>query len=448
MIAECGVGDRRARKAPYAARLSVVFAASFALVATGCNVAVPRGSHGTEALDAAMHPDGADGGACARAVVVAESDYMSTNVALLGLDGSVLSTSVASSATGAVGLAAPLSNDVVVPTMPVGGSELVLVDRAQTASNIVWVDPKTAAKRALSVRTGFWSNPYDYAAISNDKAYVPRYGTNPMPGSMPFDAGGDVLIVDPSAPSIVGSIDMKAALGDDRARAQPNADSIVVAADRAYVLLGALPGNLSSAAQAPSRLVAIDTTRDVIADTLVLDGLFNCTGLALSPDGQSVAVMCSGKQINSAAPSDLDGSGVAVVDVTGSPRVAKQFDASDVGPGPIGFYAAFASKTSLVVETFGYDDPASGESQDDTVAQLDLTSGQKNVVLRSAGEPFTLNGIVCDTACGVCFVADAKRMGGVVHRFAVSAAGTLSGDELIKVETDPGLPPQYLGLFR
>jgi hypothetical protein len=49
---------------------------------------------------------------------------MSTNVALLGLDGSVLAPNVASSATSAVGLAAPLSGDVVTPTMPVRGAEL------------------------------------------------------------------------------------------------------------------------------------------------------------------------------------------------------------------------------------------------------------------------------------------------------------------------------------
>jgi hypothetical protein len=115
--------------------------------------------------------------------------------------------------------------------------------------------------------------------------------------------------------------------------------------------------------------------------------------------------------------------------------------------GPVGFFAAFSSRTSLVLQTFGFDDPASGKSADDTVVRLDLTSGATTVVLRSASEPFTLGGIACDTPCGACFITDAKRMGGVVHRFAIDAAGWLSGDELIKVETDPGLPPRYVGLF-
>src|SRR5215471_6178152 len=94
------------------------------LLVAGCNVPLPKESHGT-------HIDNRDGGAnaCSRAVVVTESDYQSTNVALLGLDGSVLAPSIASSATRAVGLAAPLSGDVVTPTMRVQGDELVLVDR-------------------------------------------------------------------------------------------------------------------------------------------------------------------------------------------------------------------------------------------------------------------------------------------------------------------------------
>jgi len=81
------------------------------------------------------------------------------------------------------------------------------------------------------------------------------------------------------------------------------------------------------------------------------------------------------------------------------------------------------------------------------LVRLDLTSGITSVALRSAGEPFTLGGVVCDVRCSVCFVADAKRDGGVVHRFSIDDAGALSADRTIKVETSPGLPPRYLGLF-
>ena len=419
-----------------------------ALLLLGCNVPLPKGTHGTHIgePDAAASPDATIGGTCARALVVAESDYDSTNVALLGLSGKILAGSVASSATRAVGLTAPLSGDVVLPTMPVAGGELVLIDGARSSSRLVWIDPETAARRELSVATGFWSDPHDYVRISETKAYVSRYDTNPTPGEVPFDSGGDVLVVDPSSPSITSSIDMTAALGDDRTRAAPDADKIVVAGARAYVLLGALTQDFSGAG-APSHLVAIDTSSDVVVGTLVLDGMLDCAGLALSPDAKTLAVFCAGQKIDPAAPSDLGGSGIVLVDVADEATIVKRFAATDVGAGPVGFFGAFASNTSLVFETFGFDDPTSGKSQDDTVVELDLASGTTTVVLRSAGEPFTLGGIACDVRCGVCFVADAKRMGGVVHRFALDVAGTLTGDELVKVETNPGLPPRYLGLY-
>ena len=416
--------------------------AAICLLVAGCNVPLPKESHGT-------HIGDQDGGAkaCSRAVVVAESDYMSTNVALLGLDGSVLAPSIASSATRAVGLAAPLSGDVVTPTMPVRGTELVLVDSAQSTSRIVWVDPETASRRELSVATGFWSDPRDYAEVLAGKAYVSRYDANPLPGKVPFDAGNDVLVVDTSSGSILRSIDMTESLGPDVTGALPDADKIVVAGSRAYILLGVLPSDVLSGAQQPSRLVEIDTERDEAVSVTVLEGLFDCAGLALSPVAQELALFCSGKLINSKGASDLEGSGVALVDIEDGPRIVKRIAAADFGNGPVGFFGAFTSKSSLLVQTFGYDDPESGTSQDDTVVRLDLTSDASEVVLRSAGTAFTLGGVACDLACEACFVADAKRMGGVVHRFAIDDLGRLSQDRVIKVETDPGLPPRYVGLF-
>src|SRR5262249_22484337 len=137
--------------------------ALFAILGVACNVPPPRGTHGADLGDAAA--DGPARSGCSRAVVVDESDYMSTNVALLGPDGDVLTESLASSATRAVGLTAPLSGDVYSPTMPITGGEVVLIDGGQSSSRIVWVDPKTASKRELSVATGFWSDPHDYAEI-------------------------------------------------------------------------------------------------------------------------------------------------------------------------------------------------------------------------------------------------------------------------------------------
>ena len=100
-------------------------------------------------------------GACGRGAVVIGSDYQSTNVSLVGVEGEVLSPSFLSSATSSAGLTAPLSGDVAVPSMPAAGEEIVLLDR-YPAAVLTWVDVVTGSVRAqLNVATGFAANPQD-----------------------------------------------------------------------------------------------------------------------------------------------------------------------------------------------------------------------------------------------------------------------------------------------
>ncbi|HEX7669654.1 MAG TPA: hypothetical protein VF395_08730, partial [Polyangiaceae bacterium] len=246
------------------------------LAISGCNVPDPPRPSGGAHVDAAAPPEdaarGVDGeapGTCGRGFVVVESDYASTNVATVAENGRVIAESLASSATSSVGLTAPLSGDVVVPTTPVHGKEIVLIDRDPGASRLVWVDMGTA-RRELSVGgSGFRANPYDYVQLSPTKAYVTRFGSNPVPGKQPFDGGNDVLVVDPSVPRIVASIDMIPALGADAARVLPRAGQMVVAGPRAFVLITALPLDPSAVnVDIPSRVVTLDTTTDAITDVL------------------------------------------------------------------------------------------------------------------------------------------------------------------------------------
>jgi hypothetical protein len=81
------------------------------------------------------------------------SDYQSTNVSLLGLDGRALSPLLVSSASASTALSTPLSGDVVLPTMPQAGSELLLLDRFPAAV-LTWVDLRTGVPTGqLSVAT-------------------------------------------------------------------------------------------------------------------------------------------------------------------------------------------------------------------------------------------------------------------------------------------------------
>lgn len=394
------------------------------------------------ACDVPEPPTGTGGigehGPCETTFVVVESDYLSTNVAVLSATGDVLSGSLASSAT------ANLSGDVVTPSSPTGGA-IVLLDRSQTeGAHVLWVDPHTAGTRAdLPVTTGFPSNPRDYLDVSARKAYVTRFEENRAPGKEPFDAGSDVLVVDPVGPRITGSIDMRPAVAD-LPGVLPRPDRMARIGGRAFVLLDVLASDFASTA--PSRLVTIDTETDHPTDVLLLDGLRGCAGLAPSPEEAELAVFCLGGKVASGGPSDLGGSGVGIVDVTGAAELVRRFPASDLGEDPVGFFGDWAAPSVLLLQTFGHDAAGSAPAADDRIVRLDVATGAAEDVLRSAGAPFVLGGVACEPACGACFVTDADR--DVVHRFAVDPRGTAGERREITVERRIGLPPRYLGKLR
>ena len=383
------------------------------------------------------------GATCARGAAVVSSDYLTSNVSLLGLDGEVAAPSLLSSGSAAAGLSLALGGDVALPTERARGGELVLLDR-YPASVITWVDLQTAEVPAqLSVATGFSANPHDYVRVSPTKAYVPRFEKNLDAGREQFDQGNDVAIVDPSVPEITGRIDLTAAMDGENARFLPRADRAVRVDDRVYVLLGSHSEDLLESTD--SRVVAIDTAADSLADLLVLSGLKGCAGLALSPAATEIAVSCSGA---------WEGDSVANVPEAGVVRVGlfpefheiQRYPAESFSEGAVSTGISYADATHLVFTAYGRFATEDLPAADDTLIELDLNSEDFRVLLRSEETPFTLGDVRCDAPCGVCFAADAERDGGVVHRFEVGTDG-LSLDRSITLETSLGLPPRLLGWF-
>src|SRR5687768_2396120 len=125
-------------RAPPMFRLILI--SSIAACLAACNAPEPnRNGRGTDATEA---------------LVVVSSDYQSSNVSLLGFDGSVLTPSILHSGSVTTGLSAALSGDVVLPTSAVSGSDIVLVDRVPDAV-LTWLDARSARVRAqLPVGTG------------------------------------------------------------------------------------------------------------------------------------------------------------------------------------------------------------------------------------------------------------------------------------------------------
>lgn len=403
-------------------------------LALGCNVSSPENTGGSDA----------PAGACGRGVVVINTDYQSTNVSLVSVDGQVLSSSFISSASGATGLSAPLGGDVVAPSQWQNDDEIVLLDR-YPASVVTWVDVASAEPTGqLSAATGYAANPRDFLRVSPNKAYLTRYDPNMDPGQQPFDAGSDILVINPTARSIEGRIDMQPAMAGapDGFFARP--DKLLRVGNRVLVLLGGYAADFVTSV--PSRLAILDPETDGLLDTLSLDGFHGCTTMALSPVGDEVAVACSGEFAGDSVTT-LPESGIVLVSVGSTLEERRRFPAAKFETGPVGGAIAYTSDTRLVFTTFGQFAELGQAYREDALVQLEIDSGQFEVALRSDGEPFSLGDVRCAAECRVCFLADAKRDGGVLHRFALGEGGRLGDRTEVVVDRAIGLPPRNLGWF-
>jgi len=365
---------------------------------------------------------------------VIDTDYQSTNVSLLGLDGALLSVSFTSS------YESGMSWDVAAPTMPSLGEDVVFLDR--TFHLVTWVGVRTG-----DIRTQFHvdgddlgRNPWDYLPITADKAYVLRY--DPVPTKAD---SGDVIVVNPSAATVQSPvearIDVAGALGLGKTNRVHPARGVVVG-DRAYFTT---VNATQDYVYFNSHLVVIDTETDAIVASKEITDLHDCNAIAASPDGTELALACAG---------DLEANSATSTDAAAVVRIATQdlseiarYSASDLGAGVPGFSLSYAGSGVLVVTLVG--NIADGVG--DAVIALDLTTGQARE-LHSAG-PVQIGATVCPARVDgsttaldppACFVTDADAFS--VVRFPVEK-GSLGAPKTIDVDEGRTRPPRYLGQF-
>jgi hypothetical protein len=385
---------------------------------------------------------------CQRGISVISTGYASTAVAFVDWEGRVISPRVITTASADTGLSAPLSGDVVAPTVATSSTETVLIDRF--AGNVLtWIDLATGKPRAqLPVGTGFIANPQDYVQISETLGFVSRLEPNGAAGREPFDAGSDLLAIDPSVPAVVGRVGLEDVLAGEDASLLPRPARMAFVGGRVVVLLGVLSADFQSSGSA--RLAFIDPETRAVTDLLTLEGLQNCQALAPSPEGDRVAVGCTGAGFGLDGASDLATSGVAIVDVGADdapPSVVSQFAASG-WQRPPQFSIAFSAERRVLFPAFGNDPIEGGEAHGDDLVELDLDTGASRVLFTSQ-KAFDLSEVRCAAACGSCFATDARAVG--VRRFTIEA-GVASEAGLVQVDDGIGLAegsegwgPRYLG---
>lgn len=379
----------------------------------------------------------------ARGFIVVNTDYDSANISLLDLDGKVLSESFLSSSSAAAGLSSALSGDVVLPSSSLLGDELVAIDRSGV---LTWVNFQDGEVRAqLSVATGFAAYPHDYVPVSSSKAYVIRFGGNLDSGKTPFDAGNDVLIIDPSVPKITGSIDLLPVVQGEDKEILPRADRALLAGGRLRVLAIAMSANYEKRAE--TRLVSIDPETDEIEDIAVIEQFSSCSSLAVSPNGDKLAIACNGA-FGQDPEDGFPDAGLVVFDTAPAPRELSRYSASVLGGEQIGG-VEFVDDDLLVYTTTGrFNADRSAMAAPDTVRLLSLSAKEgSDPVLESEAIPFVLGDVRCAPARHICLVADAESEGGAIHHLTFSESGSVRKQKRLFVDQTLGLPPRYLGVF-
>ncbi|HXK18908.1 MAG TPA: hypothetical protein VNG33_13950 [Polyangiaceae bacterium] len=381
-------------------------------------------------------------GDCARGIAVVSSDFQSSEVAILAPSGAVKSAAFLSSATTAAsGLAAPFSGDIGVAPSHSRPGELVVVDRFGT-NVLTFVDTRTTVVRAqLPVGTGFEANPQDYLEFGEHLAFVPRLGENASPGREPFDSGSDLLLVDPSVPSIVGFVPMPRKAGF-----LPNPAAVMRLGDDVLVTLVHASADFSN--MADSELVAVASADQSVRYRLPLSGLKNCGRAELSPSGALLAIACSAFLDRKGAVADPSASALVLLDPSQDPpQELRRFAAPDLVQGPIQGRVEFVNDEVVLIKT----QTALGAAQENRLFSVDLANGATTLLASAApaqdgrGFGIALGGMYCDARCGdPCLVADASR--GKLWRFRVQK-DLLAPDDDVVIH-GAGLPPTTLTPFR
>jgi hypothetical protein len=380
-----------------------------------------------------------------RGAVVIDSDYHSTNVALVGWAGGE-SSSLLSSGSTAPGLSVALSKDVIPASSPTPSGEVALLDRDGTGV-VTLIDPSRCSLRQIQTGApGFHSNPYDYLEVAPGRAYVPRYDQSTAEAPDELQRGGDVLVLVDGVP--VKSIPLSAELPASPAGARPNPSRLIPWTLRgSRRIMVPLQGFVPSYRDATDGvLVGIDPATDAVDVRVVLPGMKNCGAGAVLPSGE-LAVVCSGLLFEGKPLEEgAEVSGVVILreDDNGEPREVRRILARDLGGQPLMPTVGVAGPSVLLLGAFGSKE---APALPDRWMAVDLASDPAGVreVARST-VPFSLGDWLCFAGVGETVCAGADGEHAAVRRFR------LVGAEMVEMDPFPlrdpyGLPPRNLGPF-
>ncbi len=244
-------------------------------------------------------------------------DYGSTSVAIHDVDGDeVVADDVFNSGVRPPGLSVALSGDVVLPSNPVFGGFVVLIDRLYASLVFLRADVFAFHAQVSVLGDGkaqdpdrptstYVANPRDFMPVGVHegvpRAYVTRYDDDG--GNAP--RGDDIAVVDLAAQRMTGAIALKQLIperlrgrgGSARVRARP--DRMVAGAGRVYVTLHMAADGFD----AYDGVVAeIDPASDSVTRSWTLEGCLYPTSPVIDRRRGELVVACQGSLFTDEAP--------------------------------------------------------------------------------------------------------------------------------------------------
>jgi len=262
---------------------------------------------------------------------------------------------------------------------------------------------------------------------------VSRYGTNPTPGSQPFDQGGDLLIVDATKFAITGRI----AMPEENSALQPGPEGMNWLGGEVVVTLGRSSADLSKVGD--GRFVGVSPSKNAVDWKVDVTGLQSCGRVVTSPSRKLAAIACSSLENTTTNKFDPSASDIVVYDATVSPpkELRRLGVATKLNSG-IQTEIAFATEDAILALTYG-----GNATPGDTVFAVSATTGAVTS-LGQATMPYVLFGMHCSPGCGdVCLLSDAER--NKLRRWQVASDGTFMPLADVTVDTVVGLPPRSIG---
>jgi hypothetical protein len=409
-----------------------------AIVAAGCGntVSAPRDGAGKDAGTDAAATDAAPATSPPpmTGLAVVNSDFSTTSLSILDTTGALLHADCVDSATDANGGSTnTISGDVVLPSQPQLGGDVVIIDRGNVA--LTFVDPNACKIVRQVAIPGLKTNPHDVVMLSSAKAYVTRYDPN-LAAAAPSLAGNDVVALDPTTGAFLSRIVL------DAYASTVAGATILARPDRALLVDGKVIVSLNEIDQGfktygEGQLVVLDPATDTVTGALALTGLVNCAGMAYVDAQKTLLVACGGPYAGSTSAS-----GIAVVDVSVSPPLLTRVVPSAAFDGrPLSFeWVLPLPPTGGGTRAFAVTtDP--NDVQPDALFAFDYVAGTTSKIATSG--PFTLG--TPAGLPGLLLMPTSTRSMPQIDLYDVTASPTAT----TTFTSDPvtGLPPQEISPY-